>query len=59
LKFCENEAVRVLSGSYKGRTGKVVALDLAHTEPFYLVDFGDGTDELAAESTLARMLRAV
>ena len=59
LKFRENDTVRVLVGDYEGRTGPVVALDLTHGEPWYLVDFGDGTDELVAESELDFLLRAV
>ena len=59
LKFRENDSARVTSGDYTGRTGAVVALDLKHAEPYYLVDFGNGTDELIAESALEYIVRAV
>jgi len=59
LKFRENDRVRVLSGPYAGRTGAVVNLDITNAEPFYLVDFEDGTDELLPQTALESHLRAI
>ena len=56
LKFCINDDVEVTRGSYAGRRGVIVALDRRELEPRFLVEFGDGTDELLAQSevTLSR-----
>ncbi len=55
----KKECIKIHLGINKGKVGDVVGLDLTQTVPFYFVDFGDGTDELLAESVLDHMLRAV
>lgn len=46
LPYCVNDAVEVTGGPYHGRRGAVVLLDRSGESPRFLVDFGDGTDEL-------------
>jgi hypothetical protein len=55
LKYSINDTVKVLSGPYRNYSGAVVVLDRSHDEPYYLVEFGDGTDELIAQSNLERI----
>lgn len=52
LHFCVNDEVSVKNGVYAGRVGETVVLDITHGEPTYLVDFGDGTDEVVIQSNL-------
>jgi hypothetical protein len=59
LHFCVNDTARVTSGPYSGRVGAVVALDRTRNEPMFLVEFGDGTDELFPQSVLEHVADAV
>jgi hypothetical protein len=52
LPFCVNDCVEVTGGPYRGRRGAVVVLDRSGNAPKFLVEFGDGTDELVAADLL-------
>ena len=57
LPFVLDDEVEVLEGIYCGKRGTVDLLAYAETPLRYLVDFGDGTDELFAASAL-KLVRA-
>ena len=46
LPYCVNDTVEVTSGPYTGRRGAVALLDRSGDTAKFLVEFGDGTDEL-------------
>lgn len=52
LPFVLEDTVRVLEGAHSGRTGSVVVLDRSGEAPRFLVEFGDGTDELFPATAL-------
>ena len=52
LPFVVDDQVRVTHGVYHGQTGTVAVLDWSGAELRYLVEFGDGTDELLLGSAL-------
>ena len=52
LPFVLDDEVEVLEGVYRGKHGTVELLSYAETPLRYLLDFGDGTDELFAASAL-------
>jgi hypothetical protein len=53
MPFIVNDPVEITLGEYRGRPGSIVLLDRSHTEWWFLVEFGDGKDELVAGSLLA------
>ena len=59
LPFCVNDTVEVLRGVYVGRVGAVVLLDRSRESFHFLVEFGDGTDELIEPQNLALVQEAV
>ena len=58
LPFCVNDSVEVIAGPYSGRRGAVVLLDRSGQAPRFLIEFGDGTDELLAAVQLRLKARA-
>ena len=50
LAFGVDDEVEVTAGEYAGRRGWLVAIDRREAEPRFLVEFGDGTDELVGQS---------
>jgi hypothetical protein len=59
LPFCVNDTVEVLRGTYAGRIGAVVLLDRSREAFRFLVEFGDGTDELIEPQNLTLAQEAV
>jgi hypothetical protein len=52
LPYCVNDVVEITRGVYSGRRGAVVVLDRSGEKPKFLVEFGDGTDELVGVDDL-------
>ena len=52
LPYCVNDVVEITRGVYSGRRGAVVVLDRSSDKPKFLVEFGDGTDELVTVDDL-------
>ena len=48
LPFVVNDEARIVRGVYASRTGAVVCIDVSETTPKFLIEFGDGTDELVS-----------
>ena len=57
LPFVLQDAVEVLDGVYAGKRGEVVLLAYAESPMRFLVEFGDGTDELLTASSLRLLHR--
>ena len=59
LPFVLDDEVEVLAGVYAGKRGTVEVLAYAESPLQYLVDFGDGTDELFLASDLKLLRGAI
>ena len=46
LPLVLNDTATILRGPYATRAGAVVAVDISEEIPKFLIEFGDGTDEL-------------
>lgn len=57
LPYCVNDVVEITRGVYAGRQGAVVVLDRSGEKPKFLVEFGDGTDELVSVDHLKLIKR--
>jgi len=55
LPFVVNDEARILRGVYASRSGAVVCVDISETMPRFLIEFGDGTDELVPLDNLERI----
>jgi hypothetical protein len=55
LPLVENDTARVLKGDYAGRVGTVVLIDTSKDVLQFLIDFGDGTDELVSQDNLEKV----
>jgi len=58
LPFVRDDQVEVMVGIYAGKRGTIDLLAYAESPMQYLVDFGDGTDELFPASALKLLDRA-
>ncbi len=54
LPFVVNDEARALRGAYASRSGAVVCIDISKAMPKFLIEFGDGTDELVPLDNLER-----
>ena len=54
LPFVVNDEARILHGVYASRSGAVVCVDISEAMPRFLIEFGDGTDELVTLDNLGR-----
>ena len=55
VPLVENDTARILQGVYAGRVGKVVLVDTSKEILQFLIDFGDGTDELVPLDNLTKV----
>lgn len=55
LPLVLNDTVTILRGVYARRSGAVVSIDVSGDVPKFLVEFGDGTDELVPLDNLQRL----
>ena len=49
------DTAKVLRGNYGGRLGAVVGIDVSTSTLQFLIEFGDGTDELLPVDNLERI----
>jgi len=54
LPFVLNDTAKILRGVYASRSGAVVSIDISEAIPKFLIEFGDGTDELVPLDNLER-----
>jgi hypothetical protein len=59
LPFVLNDTAKILRGVYASRSGDVVCIDISETTPKFLIEFGDGTDELVPLDNLEKVDEAV
>jgi hypothetical protein len=52
IRFGVNAAVRVSKGPHAGANGSVISLEQLDPEPVFLIELGDGSDLLIAQSDL-------
>ena len=50
-----NDTAKILRGVYASRYGAVVAIDISEAMPKFLIEFGDGTDELVPLDNLEKI----
>jgi hypothetical protein len=55
VPFVVNDTARILRGIYALRSGAVVGIDISEAVPKFLVEFGDGTDELVLADNLEKI----
>ena len=55
LPFVVNDEARILRGVYASRSGAVVSIDISESMPKFLIEFGDGTDELVPLDNLEKI----
>jgi hypothetical protein len=55
VPFVVNDTAVILRGVYAKRSGAVVAIDISKESPRFLIEFGDGTDELVSLDDLQSM----
>ena len=48
LPFCINDTVRVLYGRKPGEYAAVISIHAVDAELIYLIEYGDGSDDLVA-----------
>ena len=49
------DTAKILRGVYASRAGAVVCIDISEDMPKFLIEFGDGTDELVSLDNLERV----
>ncbi|HSY42814.1 MAG TPA: hypothetical protein VK811_02820 [Candidatus Acidoferrum sp.] len=59
IPFVLNDKAKVLRGVYASRFGAVVSINISEVMPKFLIEFGDGTDELVPLDNLERVEEAV
>jgi hypothetical protein len=50
-----NDTAKILRGVYASRSGAVVSIDISEAMPKFLIEFGDGTDELVPLDNLEKI----
>jgi hypothetical protein len=55
VPFVVNDEAKILRGAYASRSGAVVSIDISAAIPKFLIEFGDGTDELVPLDNLERI----
>jgi hypothetical protein len=50
-----NDTVTILRGVYASRSGAVVSINISEDTPKFLIEFGDGTDEVVPLDNLERI----
>jgi transcription antitermination factor NusG len=55
LPLVVNDTAKILRGDYAGRSGAVVLVDSSKEMLQFLVEFGDGTDELVSLDNLEKI----
>ena len=54
LPFVVNDEAIILRGVYAGKPGAVVSIDISEASPRFLIEFGDGTEELVSLDNLEK-----
>jgi NAD/NADP transhydrogenase beta subunit len=54
VPFVVNDEAIILRGVYAGKSGAVVSIDTSEASPRFLIEFGDGTDELVSLDNLEK-----
>lgn len=55
LPFVVNDEAKILRGDDASRSGAIVCIDISDAMPKFLIEFGDGTDELVPLDNLERI----
>jgi hypothetical protein len=55
VPFVLNDTAKILRGVYVSRSGAVVSIDISEAMPKFLIEFGDGTDELVPLDNLEKI----
>jgi len=58
VPFVVNDTATILRGVYATRSGAVVCIDISEDAPKFLIEFGDGTDELVPFDNLEKKFTA-